>query len=237
MRGDLALAPEIGAERPAGDSAIGNVVDGRSKGARAHVDAVLVKFRESPVDRPRMHPTGGGDSCSGMGLGQIDPHVLQYPTFWESCKRVCPENREIAENATNTDNLPMPRPRKPRETDPWRQRDRFMALVDAKVAEGVPLEEIARALGLRTANSLEKAYRYDHARIPKRKTIELAAAYFGVEQSEIYGDATPTTEAEMARAFLTSGGMGSDEVGTITDEQVIDAWRVALATARAMLAK
>jgi len=237
MRRDLAFAPEVRAQRPAGDGTIRHMVDGGGKGPRAHVDAVLVKFRESPVDCPRVDSAGCGNLGSGVALGQIDPHAIQYPTFWESRKRVSPENGEIAENATNTDNLPMPRPRKPRETDPWRQRDRFMALVDAKVAEGVPLKEIAHALGLRTANSLEKAYRYDHARIPKWKTIELAAAYFDVEQAEIYGDALPTTEADRARLFLVSTGMGSDDVSTLTDEQVTDAWRVAVASAMAVLAK
>lgn len=131
----------------------------------------------------------------------------------------------------------MARPRKPREDDPWKQRDRFMELVDQKVEEGIPLSEIAKALGLSSTRSLEISYRHDRSRTPKRTTIVKAAQYFGVPQSEIYGDSEPHSEAGMARAFLVSGGMGSDDVEALSDEQVIEAWRVALATAKAVLAK
>lgn len=82
----------------------------------------------------------------------------------------------------------MPRARKPRNLDPWPQRDRFIELVDAKAATGVSLAEIASALGLTTTSSLETAYRYDHRRIPKRTTLQRAAYYFGVPLSELYGE-------------------------------------------------
>jgi transcriptional regulator with XRE-family HTH domain len=182
-----------------------------------------------------MNLTDFGDLDGRVAFGHDDLHVIQYPTNWEISKGLSTKNREIAEIATNTQTYRMARPKKSREEDPWKQRDRFMALVDQKLAEGVPLVEIAHKLGLRTTDSLESKYRYDHSRVPKRSTIKLAAEYFKVLESEIYGD--EVSEADRARAFLVSGGMGSDEVNSLTDKQVNDAMRVALATAKAMLAK
>ena len=89
----------------------------------------------------------------------------------------------------------MARPRKPREADPWRQRDRFIALADADVAELISkgmseddaYQTVAIAIGLKTGASLKTAYRHDHRRKPKRPTVELAAQRWGVLESEIYG--------------------------------------------------
>ena len=142
---------------------------------------------------------------------------------------------EIAVNRVYAENQFMPRPRKPRSEDPWKQRPRFCDLVDQSVAAGATLDEIAAALGLTSRRSLEISYRYDHSRIPKRTTIEAAAAYFGVPVSEIYGDDN-TSEIQRARRMVEDA-MGADVVATLTDEQVLEAYKVALATARAMLSK
>ncbi len=121
--------------------------------------------------------------------------------------------------------------------DPWKQRDRFMELVDAKIASGATVEEIAQAIGLKTVRSLVHGYRYDHARMPKRTTIQLAARYFGVSETEIYGeDPAEISQEALARAIAIQA-MGADDVALISPEKMLEAYKVALATARAVLAQ
>lgn len=98
-----------------------------------------------------------------------------------------------------------------------------MELVDQKVAEGVPLEDVARELGLETTASLESAYRYDHLRIPKRTTIEKAARYFGVAQSEIYGD----TDLDADPAFATVMGVLGKGLSDEWKEKLIEMAKLA----------
>jgi len=130
----------------------------------------------------------------------------------------------------------MARARKPRESDPWPQRLRFMELVDSMVEAGTPLEQIADALGLPTTKSLEVSYRSDFSRIPGRKTMEKAAALFKVNLWEIYGppEIEPKDELEQAREFIIDA-MGSDITTRLTDDQILKAFRVARRAAQAVL--
>ena len=188
-RRNLARKPQVGPEGPTSNNPARDEVDSDSQRTRANMDTCLgIETSKRSMDCGGVDPTQGGDAGSGVPEGDIDLHVYQCRTNCVIHKGGDHENSEIALSALSMHHKDMARPRKSRAADPWKQRDRFMELVDQKVASGTPMPEIAKALGLRTTSSLDTAYRYDHRRIPKRPTIERAAAYFGVSQSEIYGD-------------------------------------------------
>ena len=147
--------------------------------------------------------------------------------------------------------IPAPTPKQ----DPWDQRAFFLGLLDAKVeeiagghiAKGVStddarqlaLMEIARELGLESTAGLEHSYRYDKARRPKPQVMEKAAPYFGVQLWQIYGPkpvAAERDELTLAKEAL-AGAMGLETVNKLTDEQILSAYRVAMTTAKAMLAQ
>lgn len=145
----------------------------------------------------------------------------------------------------------------PASTNPdfWPQRSFFIGLVDAKVeeiasrhvnqgvsrsdAESQAFMEIAQALGLESSSGLERSYRYDKTRRPKRQVLEKATKYFGVELWQIYGPKPePSEKDELALAKeALQGAMGSEVLSKLTDEQILAAYRVAMTTARAMLSQ
>lgn len=88
-----------------------------------------------------------------------------------------------------------------------------MQLVDSDVAElmaqgmseDAAFQTVAVAIGLTTGASLRTAYRHDHRRAPKRPVIKLAAARWGVDESEIYGAThdLPSPAKRLARQSIT----------------------------------
>lgn len=237
-RRDLAFKPEVRAQHPARNRACGRVVDGCGQWAGANMNAGFwVEVGKRTVHACGVHPAHSGDAGRTMTLRHLDLHAYQGRTFCVFVNHEQREKCEIADSGTNMQTYRMARPRKPRYDDPWKQRDRFMFLVDAKVKSGVPLEEVARELGLKTVNSLEVAYRYDHRRIPSRNTIKRAAKYFGVPESELYGEEDAQLDELILARSLALNAMGADAVGKLTSEQLIEAYKIALATAKAVLAK
>lgn len=71
--------------------------------------------------------------------------------------------------------------------------------------------------------------------MPSRARVKRLAAYFGVPEWKIWGTKNDKDEITLAKEFLT-GAMGSDVVDKLTDDQILSAYRVAMATAKAMLA-
>lgn len=140
MRRHLALAPDVWAQRPAGHGCAAGVVDGDGQGRPTDMHTRhRVEVVQGPRHAGRMDTAQVGKRGASHAMGQGDLHVLKCRTNCETRKGQSHKTSEIADLATNTHNLVMARPRKPRETDPWKQRDRFMELVDRKVDEGVPL--------------------------------------------------------------------------------------------------
>lgn len=211
------------------------MVDLNSQAATAGVNTGLIKNSERTAHASGVNATHAGKS-QVLGGCNDDLHRSQYRTFREIRKSEDHVFCEIAENATNADTFGMAHPKKPREGDPWAQRPRFIELLDEKIKNGVPPEQIAKALKLKTTSSLDVSYRYDHARKPKRGVMELAAAYFGVPLAELYGETEPVTEIEKARAAVKDAHAGGD-ISVFSDEQVLNAYKAMLAVAKAMLIK
>jgi len=144
----------------------------------------------------------------------------------------------------------MARSKNPELPETWPQRARFVELVDAKVAEGTSLEAVAAALGRSSTRSLEHEWRYDKSRRPGRKTLELAAAYFGVSLWELDGPPAPGEPlveeqgvAEDALPYSAEEQFDLRALGTnlkrLTPEaraRVIEAWQAVLRTSVPMQA-
>jgi len=160
----------------------------------------------------------------------------QFRTFCEERKGESGSNCKIAPPAKLDHPLRVSRARFPRPEDPWPQRMYVLSLIDAKIANGTPIEEIAKALELGTTYSLETGYRYNYDRIPHRKTVELMAKYFKVPATAIY-EASPEDKGELAlaREFIT-GAIGSEASSMVQDEKAVAAYRAAVASLKAVLA-
>lgn len=235
IRRNLTNPPNVRAENPTRDFPIRSTMNFSRKGGAACVDPVLIKHSKSSAHAPRVDSTSLGESHVLSG-GNDDLHEIQYRTFCEFGKREVHNLGEIAENAMNADTFRMAQHKKPRDGDPWAQRPRFIELLDEKIKNGTTPEEIAAALKLKTTSSLDVSYRYDRSRKPERKVMELAAAFFNVPLSELYGETAPVTEIEKARAAVKDAHAGGD-ISSFTDEQVLNVYKAMLAVARAMLIK
>jgi transcriptional regulator with XRE-family HTH domain len=203
------------------------------------MNPVLVKNIESPVHGGDMDAAGG---CEGLGRvsgGKLDSHDFHGRTFCNHVKTGNNSFSDLAKNATAGHDEPVSAPKKSPENDRWPQRRRFFELVDAKVASGVTLEEIAEAMGLETTNSLEVSYRKDRSRRPARTKIERAAEYFGVNISEIDGPRivieSEKDEVTLAREFLEDA-MGHEIASRLTDDQAVVARKAAIAKASQVVA-
>lgn len=238
IRGDLPFPPDVGTKFPCGDSPLADPVQfGGQRGAAGMDERVRVELSDGTVDRSLADFAGFGKCRGNEPLGERDLHVIQSRTFRENSKGENHRNSVIVDKAKHAQTVRMARPRKPRELDPWPQRLHFFELVDAKLGEGLTLLDVAKALGLETASSLQTSYRHDFSRIPKRQAMEKAAALFGVPIWEIYGP-KPSQEDEEYRIgydlALTAQG-GGKPAAELTRDEIIHMGKVAIATAKAML--
>jgi len=131
----------------------------------------------------------------------------------------------------------MTRQRSLRPDDPWPQRFFVLDLIDREVEKGVTLADLASAFGLDKAYSLETGWRYNYDRKPHMNTLEKIADYFNIPISKVYDknpSDTPRDELALAKETI-EGSMGSGVVSKLTDEQILVAYRVAIAAVKAYL--
>ena len=237
---DLTLAPNIRPESPCRDFSTGDVMKRNRKGRPADMNTSRgVEVIQCPVDAGRVDTAQFSQGFSGVGFGNLDPHETNVHTFCEISKGKTHKSGDIAESATLAHTSGMAAPKKPREGDPWKQRARFVELLDSKIGEGATLEEIASALLLKTTRSLEFSYRFDRSRIPKRNTMEAAAKYFGVPLSEIYSDDEfiPSNESsEKAKVLASAMYQDLKELPEDQQEILYQLWKQAQAIGKARIA-
>ena len=230
----LPLGPHVGKDLPPGNLPMSRVMDlGRKPGA-------AWPSTKRPMDGGDMHSAGSGDGLGGIVGRKMNSHTLQVRTSCDSVKLKLRSSSEIANIATPAHHLKMARERIARPNDPWPQRFAVLDLIDDAVASGTSLADLARAFGLDTPYSLETGWRYNYDRKPHMNTVEKMAWYFNVPISTIYSPTpipqNPKDELTLAREALT-GAMGAESVSRVSDEQILAAYRVAMATAKAMLAQ
>lgn len=214
------------------------VVDQDRQRPGAFVNSSIIRHIERPMHGGNVDAAGSGEGLGTVAGRKVDFHTLQYRRNCDIGKGQTHNFCEVAKNATEADALPMARPSLPPQTDPWQQRGRFLELLDAKVKAGTSELEIAEALGLATVSSFRRSYRYDRSRLPKRQVMLKAAQLFEVPLREIYDPMPEPVELKdeltLAREMLI-GAHGPWALVGKSDEQILSAYRGAIATSKAVL--
>jgi len=226
--------PDVRAQLPALDRAVRGGLDPLGEVGTANMDAGLVVLVESAVHAGNVDLAQVREGLGRQVSRENDPHAPNVAQSAMYARGIYRMGSEIVKSLVPAHHESMARPKNPELPDTWPQRARFVELLDAKLAEGVDLHEIAEALGLPKTRSLEHEYRYSKSRRPSRGTIELAAKYFGVSTREL--DGPVDDEFERARLFLIDA-CGEGRVETLTRQQALDAYRTMKAVAITMLGK
>jgi hypothetical protein len=174
----------------------------------------------------------GSDTSRESGFGF---HDSKYGTNCKLDKRQSGSLCNIANIANKPHHSRVPNNRLPREADPWPQRLYVLGLIDAEVASGTPLEQIAQELGYESDWSLRTGYRAGHGRWPNRGKVDKIAARYGLETWQVWGTAPQGRDETVLARELLGLTMGADRAARLTDRQISSIIKGMIISAEGML--
>lgn len=233
----LPFAPEVRPQQPARDGARCGMVDPHRQGGAAIVPTIGGNIVQRAVDTTFADLTSDGDGFDRVARGQVGLHTSKFHTNCGKSKRQISTFCKVAKNVKTDQTSSMGNPKKVHPHDVWPERFYVLGLIDAEIESGVPIQELVDAFGLKTPSSILKAWRTDYKRRPHTNTLIKIAERYKLQLKDVYNPIPLSEVDELAKAneFVLTA-MGQEIYEKLNDIQKLSAYRVAVASAKAVLA-